>query len=1255
MRDEVRERVLFTPHNLLQDPPFSKLDLILCRNLLIYLQRPLQEQVFETFHYALHPRGYLFLGSAESTESITSLFEVVDKQHRIYRRGEQRQGTLVLPTLPLRPKHMHALEQVEESIAQGGSIDEMALPWLPENVAPPNLFVDAHYHVLQLSESAGRYLQHPAGALTPNVLRLVRPELQGELRTALFRALETEKATLTRSVPVQFNGAPHAVAMLIRPVRNGKEHLQALIFFLEDETPISENTTSVKETQSASFQQLQTELSHAQQQYQSLREEYETTVEELRSANEELQSTNEEYRSTVEELETSKEELQSINEELQTVNLELRSKVAETSQANSDLHNLFAATEIATLFLDRELKIKRYTPRAAELFNLMPGDQGRPISHLRTNLEYTELEQDARQVLKHLVPVVREIEGDQDHIFQVNVRPYRTQNDHIDGIVITFVDITGPKRAEAALYESQERLQLALATANMGTFIWYPAEDRGEPDARMLALFGQPANGALNLAEALSQMIHPDDSAGYAEAVAHATDPHGDGTLQTDIRVVHPNGDVRWLAITAQVYFAGEPRQAVRMVGTAIDITERKQIEATLRANDERQTFLLKLSDILHPLTDPIVVQAEACRLLGEQLGVDRAYYVEVDEVAGQARVHQNYLRDDSPSLVGSFPLVEVGWTVPYLQRGEVVIVADSQTDAIVPDADRGWMADLQMHAHITWPVIQQGKLMGALCVTERVPRVWTELDVELTSEAAERIGAAIVRARAEKALHESQQRYQQALAAAQMGTWRYDVVADINYFDERSQEIFGLDRATYTAAEVDSFVHPDDRAMLVQAREAALDPRGDGACHYVHRAIHPDGTVRWVRLNCQVTFAGEGQERHPVQAVGVITDVTERRETANALLASEERFRALVDASAQMVWTTDPQGAVVEDSPSWRAVTGQSYEEFAGRGWMDVIHPDDQSVTAAAWQEAVATVTPHHVECRVYDAASDQYRWHVVRAVPLQNADGSVRGWVGMNSDIQSRKVAEAALQALNESLEAQVAERTQQVRKLIMQLSMSEQEERQRISLVLHDDLQQRLYAIKFQLSFLRNVWNEPTDLSQEDKEQFFNRLEEQIQESLQQMRNLSIELSPPVLTGEGLDVALGWLATQMREQHGLSVHLQVQENFPSLSTKLRVLLFQIIREWLFNVVKHAGVLEAVVILNFTDETLQIEVIDEGKGFDEDVLQSDTYQGHGLQQNQRRLELIGATTKIVSSPEAGTHISLSCPLPAEERKGRT
>lgn len=467
VRSELREMILFTPHNLLQDPPFSKLDLISCRNLLIYLQREIQDRVFESFHYALRPDGYLFLGSAESADGVSHLFRAVEKRHRIYQRRELSSSLPIFPSLPMLPRttpHLSLNRPLEQERPVSHRNTHLALL---EDAAPPSLLVDDHYNVLNLSETAGRYLQHPGGALTSDILRLVRPELQSELRSALYHAFEHNKSTLTRTIPVRFNGTAHPVSLLVRP-RNLQNQHRALVFFLENEAPVTEprftDTSNLDPQDVERIRQIEAELRHAQNRLQGIREEYETTLEELRAANEELQSTNEEYKSTLEELETSKEELQSINEELHTVNQEMKNKVEELSHANSDLQNLFAATEIATIFLDRDLRVQRFTPRAERLFNFMPPDKGRPIAHLRANLNYSELEADARQVLTNLMPVEREVESDDQRWYLVGVRPYRTLDDRIDGVVITFVDVTRTKQTELELRDAKEYAESILDT-----------------------------------------------------------------------------------------------------------------------------------------------------------------------------------------------------------------------------------------------------------------------------------------------------------------------------------------------------------------------------------------------------------------------------------------------------------------------------------------------------------------------------------------------------------------------------------------------------------------------------------------------------------------------------------------------------------------------------------------------------------------------------------------------------------------------
>ncbi|MBX2998884.1 MAG: PAS domain-containing protein [Caldilineaceae bacterium] len=466
VRSEVRERVLFAPHNLLQDPPFSRLDLISCRNVLIYFQRELQEKLFDIFHYALLPNGYLFLGGAESIDGAADLFETVDKHHRIYRRGEENGALRRVPSLPL------ALSE--------GRYSASRIPFNPtpllvaerhwqmlEAHAPPSLLVDAQGQLLHLSETVGRYLQPSAGGWTNDMARILRPELRTELSIALQQAFEQDAPIISHSVSVKLDGSLRYIHMIVHPrydEERRREKRVALVFFLEGKAPDIAGVQPGDEESQGQADQLQAEVRHLQGQLQILRQEHDLSTEELRAANEELQSINEEYRSTLEELETSKEELQSMNEELRTINQELTSKMTEVSQAHSDLQNLFTSTDIATLFLDRSLRIRRYTTRANQLFNLTLADRGRPITDLRPKVDYDQLEEDAHHVLEDLAAVERTIYSHEGLCFLSRMRPYRTLDDKIDGVVITFVDITALQQMAEALQVAKEYAEAIVET-----------------------------------------------------------------------------------------------------------------------------------------------------------------------------------------------------------------------------------------------------------------------------------------------------------------------------------------------------------------------------------------------------------------------------------------------------------------------------------------------------------------------------------------------------------------------------------------------------------------------------------------------------------------------------------------------------------------------------------------------------------------------------------------------------------------------
>jgi len=467
IRKEVRDAVVFAPHNVLSDPPFSRIDLIACRNLLIYLDRDVQRAVIELFHYALNPDGVLLLGSAETIEA-SDLFRAEDKKLCLYRRRNVPAPEVRLPVFPLTrarlPDEPEPKTQFAHPISYGMLHQRMV-----ERYAPPSLLVSPDNKLVHLSEHAGRYLLHPGGEPTANVFKLVREELRIELRALLQGARETTEVRDSKPIAVQFDGYARPVVMHVGPAPEAEQEGFALIIFEEREprkpVPGEPEAAGFSENdagQTTRIEELENQLEVSRQRLRSVIEEYETGQEEMRASNEEMQSTNEELRSTMEELETSKEELQSINEELLTLNQENRYKVEELGQLSSDLHNLLSATGIATLFLDRELRIMRFTPKVSELFNVRTADRGRPISDLTHRLGYSELQSDAEAVLHDLAPIEREVRDDAGRWYLTRVLPYRSTDDRIEGVVITFVDISRRVIAETALRQSEKRLSEEL-------------------------------------------------------------------------------------------------------------------------------------------------------------------------------------------------------------------------------------------------------------------------------------------------------------------------------------------------------------------------------------------------------------------------------------------------------------------------------------------------------------------------------------------------------------------------------------------------------------------------------------------------------------------------------------------------------------------------------------------------------------------------------------------------------------------------
>jgi two-component system, chemotaxis family, CheB/CheR fusion protein len=399
-----------------------------------------------------------FLGSSEVIDDLT-LFSPISRPHNIYQRQEVSLQERHLPMLPLTLPVYRQLQATVAPLAPSVATTNYGAlhGQLLERYAPPSLLVADDYNIVHYSPGISRYLFQPAGAPTNHILQRVRDELRSELATLLFRAFERKEPGLSRQFPVHIEGLERWVTLGVWPGYESDQRDVVLVLFYERDEP-SRDATVDESPHDATVQMLEEDLVAMRRRLQTMAEEFETSQEEMKASNEELQSINEELRSTAEELETSKEELQSINEELLTVNQENKNKVDELSQLNSDLQNLLVSTDIATLFLDRDLQITRFTPRVGELFNVMMSDRGRPLAHITHKLGYAMLIEDAETVLRTLVPIEREVSSKDGRSYLMRILPYRTIDDRIGGVVVTFVDITERVQHEQELQQLMESL-----------------------------------------------------------------------------------------------------------------------------------------------------------------------------------------------------------------------------------------------------------------------------------------------------------------------------------------------------------------------------------------------------------------------------------------------------------------------------------------------------------------------------------------------------------------------------------------------------------------------------------------------------------------------------------------------------------------------------------------------------------------------------------------------------------------------------
>ncbi|WP_020652398.1 CheR family methyltransferase [Massilia niastensis] len=709
VRKALRDQVLFARHNLLQDPAFSRLDLISCRNFLIYLNREMHRQLLQQFHFALNPGGYLMLGSAESVDAAADLFAPVDAANRIYQARPVSRDPPGLPAMPAgvaRPAGAPKPASMLPGRRRGRlfSFGEIHLHKVAA-LAPPSILLDTAGDIVHVSEHAARFLHQPGGQPTRELVALVLPELRLALRVALFQAQKGASPASSGPVRYERHGEARVVDMRVLPFQD--EHADGalmLVEFLDAPEAPAQPLAAPSPQESGLAHQLDEELRLTRRKLQETIEQAESHGSEMRVYAEEMQTSIDELRAKADEMERSNRELRSSLQELMADNRQLRLKAEEATKAHDDLGNLIASSGVATIFLDRDMRILRYTPRIADFFNVIPSDIGRPLPDITNKLDYPQLAAEAAEVFETLQSMEREVHTGDGHDYIVRVHPYRTTADRIEGAVMTLFDISSRRAAEEALRESESRLSAVFDSLPVGV--------------------------------------------GVSEA---------DGVL--------------------------------------------------LLSNQQMRRYLP--TGIIPSRDD-------------DRLWRWRSHHPDGSMVRGR-----------------DFPDARA-------LRGELV----------VPGIDMLYARD-------------DGR------------EIWTQ------------VAAAPVR---------------------------------------------------------------------------------------------------------------DHQGRLTGQAVVVVTDIDALKRADAAVLDNDARLRGLLEGLAQAVWEADAEGRIVSDSPSWRAYTGQTPQQWLGDGWTDAIHPDDRGYVLQQWRDALAARRPVNAEFRL-QGPQGGWRRTWVRAAPLFNADGSIRKWVGMNVDVEQRR----------------------------------------------------------------------------------------------------------------------------------------------------------------------------------------------------------------------------------------------------------
>ena len=983
----IRKQIVFARHNVIKDPPFIKNDLVSCRNMLIYMNGILQNKVLSTLHFAVQQGGYIFLGSSETASSIREGVDEINSKWKIYRKiGKNKPGNndYHRQLEGRSPVQRFPVISVRDSKKKASDLSDEFTTSLIEDFGYVCFYIDHNYEIKEAIGNFNKFLSLPEKRLSLNILKMVSPELSVALNTAIRKCWKEEHKVFLKSVRVKGKDGDFFVSLSVKPPRpeDGKLHTTIVLGENNYSVPPGRDEFSLVPSgeQTEYLAELEEELSET-------RASLQLAIEGLETANEELQSSNEELLSANEELQSSNEELQSLNEELHTLNTEHQLKIKELIELNDDLNNYFRSTDIGQIFLDSDLRIRKFNSAAINLVNLIDSDIGRPISHISTNLNYETLLDDIRYVLKTEKVVEKEIVLPDNSHCLIKILPYIRQDKKVDGVIVTFVDISAVSRLNniinGVFNSTLSAIMVFKAERNRSgrieDFSLLTCNHQGEK------LF-QSANLEGKRLSSIPLIIQNGQFDKYVKVVEEGQPLHSE--------VPSIEGSHKWYEAVAVKMMDG-------FVVSFTDISEKKEAEQKLRKNynelisarEKLRSLNIELEDKVAERTRELSASEERFRLVSKATNdaiwdwdlvnntvwwSDSFYSLfgyEMDSFS-RAQWLNNVHPDDRKGVEEEvYKAINKGakqWSKEYR-----FLRKDGQYATVL---DRGFVLPDEYGTPY--------RMLGSM--------------VDITSQK----DAQRKELEALEEIRKSEERFKFLANAMPQKVWTATPDGSIDYFNQVWLDYCGKDIGDLKGWSWTNIIHPDD---LQDNKWAWLKSVESGAPFEMERRLRrSDGEYRW-HLSRAIALRDENGKIK--MWVGTSTDIHEQKTFSEALKASEDDFRQLADQSPFMIWRVDSLGRCNYVNKQWTRLTGLSFEDSMALGWKRAFHPEDAEREDKKFKLALQQRVSYHSKFRIRSRKGD-FRWVLAQSNPI--AGKEFEGYIGSMTDITDQELAQQATRLL-------------------------------------------------------------------------------------------------------------------------------------------------------------------------------------------------------------------------------------------------